>query len=267
MSNPMYRQIAEQLREQIQSGQLAPGKQLPAEGELRDRYNASRNTIRDAIKWLISLGLVETRPGQGTFVVEGVDPFVTDLSAEPRTGMPGGENTTFLSRVREQAREATFSEPVVEMQKAVGDVAARMRVPEGISVISRHQRRYIDGIPWSLQTSFYPRGFVAQGAERLLEVDDIPEGTVKYLAGALGLQQDAYQDWFRVRAPDASEARFFNLPQDGRVGVFEIFRTAFDQTGQTMRLTVTVFPTDRNQFIANAGNVPDREEGTATHQT
>ena len=45
-------------------------------------------------------------------------------------------------------------------------------------MIGRHQRRYIDGTPWSLQTSFYPRGFVAQGADRLIEVDDIPEGTV-----------------------------------------------------------------------------------------
>ena len=263
MSSPMYRMIAEQLREQIQSGQLAPGKQLPTEGELRDRYNASRNTIRDAIKWVISLGLVETRPGQGTFVVESNDPFVTDLSAEPETGLGGGEGAVFLSRVREQVREATFSEPQVEIQKALGDVAARMRVLEGTSVISRHQRRFIDGFPWSLQTSFYPRGFVAQGAERLLDVDDIPEGTVRYLSETLGLQQNSYQDWIKVRAPDPGEARFFNLPQDGRVGVFEIFRTAFDQTGRTMRLTVTVFPTDRNQFIVNVGNVPALKEDTA----
>jgi GntR family transcriptional regulator len=263
----MYRQIAEQLREEIQSSRLKPGEQLPTEGDLRDRYDASRNTVRDAIKWLISLGLVQTRPGQGTFVVERIDPYVTDLSAEPTTGLGGGENTNFLSRVRDQAREATFSEPVVEMQKAVGDVAARMRVPEGISLICRHQRRFIDGTPWSLQTSFYPRGFVAQGADRLLEVDDIHEGTVQYLSDTLGLQQNAYQDWIRVRAPDATEARFFNLPQDGRVGVFEIFRTAFDQTGNPMRLTVTVFPTDRNQFIVNVGNVPDLKEGKPKPKT
>jgi hypothetical protein len=39
--------------------------------------------------------------------------------------------------------------------------------------------------------------------------------------------------------------------------VFEIFRTAFDDTGRPVRVTVTVFPTDRNQFIVNVGNVPD----------
>ena len=55
----------------LSPSQLGPGSQLPTELELRELYdNASRNTIRDAIKWLITRGLVETRPGQGTFVVE-----------------------------------------------------------------------------------------------------------------------------------------------------------------------------------------------------
>ena len=86
MANPMYRQIAEDLREQIESGQLEPGQQLRTELELREHYNASRNTVRDAIKWLTNLGLVETKPGQGTFVVQKIDPFVTTLTGDPRTG-------------------------------------------------------------------------------------------------------------------------------------------------------------------------------------
>ena len=67
MADPMYRQIAEDLRTRIEAGELAPGSQLPTELELRERYNASRNTVREAIKWLTPLGLVEVRPGQGTF--------------------------------------------------------------------------------------------------------------------------------------------------------------------------------------------------------
>ena len=69
MADPMYRQIAEDLRRQIEAGELPPGAQLRTELELREKYDASRNTVRDAIKWLITRGLVETRPGQGTFVV------------------------------------------------------------------------------------------------------------------------------------------------------------------------------------------------------
>src|ERR1039457_2586136 len=99
MANPMYRQIAEHLRGQIGAGAAAPGTQLPAELDLRERHNASRNTVRAAIKWLTSFGLVETRPGQGTFVVDAVDPFVTTLSGDPLTRLGGGEGATYLSEV------------------------------------------------------------------------------------------------------------------------------------------------------------------------
>ena len=70
----------------FESGQLEPGQQLRTELELREHYEASRNTVRDAIKWLTSLGLVETKPGQGTFVVQTIDPFVTTLTGDPETG-------------------------------------------------------------------------------------------------------------------------------------------------------------------------------------
>jgi DNA-binding FadR family transcriptional regulator len=66
MVEPMYRRIAQELRQQIKSGMPGPGEQLPTEIELRDRYDASRNTVRDAIKLLTTLGLVETRPGNRT---------------------------------------------------------------------------------------------------------------------------------------------------------------------------------------------------------
>jgi GntR family transcriptional regulator len=259
MANPMYRQIAEDLRAQIESGGLRPGQQLRTELELRDHYGASRNTVRDAIKWLTTLGLVETRPGQGTFVVQKIRPYITTLTADSK-GL-GGEAITRYGEVEESDRERqertlSHSEPQVEIQRATASVAAQLKVAEGSQVVSRHQKRYIDDTPWSLQTSFYPMGFVLQGADRLIDASDMAIGTVKYLVDKLGLRQVAYRDWIAVRAPDPTEAIFFGLPQDGRVGVFEIFRTAFDQTGTPMRLTVTVFPTDRNQFIVNVGDVP-----------
>jgi GntR family transcriptional regulator len=255
MANPMYRQIAEDLREQIESGGLQPGQQLRTELELRERYGASRNTVRDAIKWLTNLGLVETRPGQGTFVVQKIDPFVTTLSGDPETGA-GGEGTSYLSEVSERAREPSTSPVQVEIQQATAEVAAQLNILEGTEVISRHERRFIDRTPWSLQTSYYPVEFANRGAERLRSAANIQQGTVQYLRETLGIKQVAYRDWITVRAPSATEAEFFKLPSDGRVPMYEIFRTAFDGNGAAMRLTVTVYPADRNQFIIDVGNVP-----------
>lgn len=256
MANPMYRQIAEDLRQQIESGELAPGSQLPTELDLRERYNASRNTVRDAIKWLTNLGLVETRPGQGTFVTEDIDPFVTTLSGNPTTGWGGDEGTSYLSEVSESKRKPSTSPVQVEIQQASAGIAASLWIPAGAEVISRHERRFIDGTPWSMQTSYYPVEFADRGAERLRSARNISEGTVEYLADTLHIRQGGYRDWIKVRAPNATEADFFKLSPDGRVAIFEIFRTAFDGNKAPMRLTVTVYPADRNQFIVNIGEVP-----------
>ncbi len=257
MGSPMYRQIAEQLRLRIESGELAPGSQLPTELVLREEFNASRNTVRDAIKWLTNLGLVETRPGQGTFVVEDIDPFVTTLSGNPATGWGGDEGTSYLSEVSERNRKPTTSPVQVEIQEASEDIASGLWIDKGTEIISRHERRFIDGTPWSMQTSYYPVDFADRGAERLRSARNISEGTVQYLADTLHIRQVGYRDWITVRAPNPAEADFFKLPPDGRVPMYKIFRTAFDGNGSAMRLTITVFPADRNQFIINIGEVPD----------
>jgi GntR family transcriptional regulator len=264
MANLLYRMIADDLRGQIETGGLEPGQQLRTETELIEHYGASRNTVRDAIRWLINLGLVETRPGQGTFVLKKMAPYITTLTAAPARGlrhddvvMGSGENgANYEDEALKQQRKPDLTGPVVRSEKAAGAVAEQLRVPEGTPLVSRHQARYIDGTPWSLQTSFYPRAFISQGAERLMDAEDIEEGVVRYLADTLGLKQVGYRDWITMRSPDAAEAGFFNVPQDGRVGVFEIFRIGFDQTRTPMRLTVTVFPTDRNEFVVNVGDVP-----------
>jgi GntR family transcriptional regulator len=81
MAEPLYRQIAEDLRLQIESGELRAGEQLPTENELSAKYDrASRNTVREAIRWLTSRALVTTQPGRGTFVVEQIKPFIVPLS-------------------------------------------------------------------------------------------------------------------------------------------------------------------------------------------
>jgi GntR family transcriptional regulator len=255
-TDPLYRQIAEDLRSKIDAGGLARGAQLPTEIELRDQYEASRNTVRDAIKWLITRGLVETRPGQGTFVVERITPFVSTLTGDPGTGFGGGEDDIYDLEVKATRREPTASVPRVEIQQVSEVTAPELQLDEGSTVVSRHQRRFIDGTPWSLQTSFYPMSFVAKGAFRLTEPSDISQGTVSYLRETLGVDQAGWRDVIVVRAPHQVETTFFKLSDDGRVPVVETRRIVFDSDGEPVRLTVSVYPADRNRFAVNVGKVP-----------
>jgi DNA-binding FadR family transcriptional regulator len=63
-----YEQVAERLAADIRSGVFAPGERLPSERELARVLEVSRASVREAIGALQVQGVVETRPGAGTFV-------------------------------------------------------------------------------------------------------------------------------------------------------------------------------------------------------
>lgn len=67
--------IAEEIRKLILDNKYTPGDKLPNETELANSLNVSRSTIREAIKILVSLNILEIRRGKGTFVCE--NPGVT----------------------------------------------------------------------------------------------------------------------------------------------------------------------------------------------
>lgn len=64
----MHRQLAQQLRRAIATGQLAPGERIPAEPELARRHSVSRITARQALLQLAREGLLLRHQGKGTFV-------------------------------------------------------------------------------------------------------------------------------------------------------------------------------------------------------
>jgi GntR family transcriptional regulator len=68
-ATPVYIQVADELREQIRSGKLPPGRRVPSESDLEQIYGVARGTARKAIAVLRDEGLVETVRGKGSFVV------------------------------------------------------------------------------------------------------------------------------------------------------------------------------------------------------
>jgi GntR family transcriptional regulator len=266
MAEPMYRMIAQELLDQIESGALQPGDQTPTELALREKYSASRNTIRDALKLLASRDLVETRPGQGTFVKQNVEPFLTSLSRHRDTGLSGIEGEGWVQEVRGRDRIPLATVPLVQVLAAPRYIADRLRVPQGTQILIRRQERHIDRTPFALQSTAYPMDLVRQGADRLLVAEDIPEGTLIYLDKRLGMREIGHRDRILVRPPQEDEARFFRLSDDGRVSVVSVVRTGYRDSSDgpaPFRVTFTVFPADRNQFVINAGDVPKELPGPA----
>jgi GntR family transcriptional regulator len=271
MAEPMYKRVAEDLRGRIESGEIAPGSKLPTEVELMDEYgekfgspsggvSISRNTVRDAIKLLATRGLVVSRAGKGTFVVRKIDPFVSTLSGSPEVGRETvrymSEVDSYGTEVEASGRKPDVSVPRVEVQRASGWVASLLALAEGTMVISRYQERSIDETPWSMQTTFYPMDWVTHGASRLLIAENITDGIIRYVEDVLGVKQVGLHDLITARVANSHESAFFDLPEDGQVAVFEVSRVGFDENSNPLRLTVTVYPADRNYLAYDEGQVP-----------
>jgi GntR family transcriptional regulator len=98
--------------------------------------------------------------------------------------------------------------------------------------------------------------WVTRGASRLLIAENITDGIIGYVEDVLGIKQVGLHDLITARVANSHESAFFNLPEDGQVAVFEISRVGFDENGNPIRLTVTVYPADRNYLAYDEGQVP-----------
>ena len=68
VSRPIYAQIVDGYREQIQAGILQPGEKLPSVRELAVQLSINPNTIQRSYRQLEALGWIATVPGKGCFV-------------------------------------------------------------------------------------------------------------------------------------------------------------------------------------------------------
>jgi len=250
VAQPKYQEIADRLREQIGAGALEPGQRLPSEPDLAAEYDASRNTVRLAIALLINQGLVVSRQGLGTFVVEPARPFSALLARIPA---PPDERhaSQGLPVVSPAAGEPAMSRLIVETGPASPSVAEKLALAAGDPVVIRRSEHFIGDLPWQLINSYYPSD-IAKGTA-LEQAGEIKSGSVALLA-ELGHQQLGFVDEIGARMPNAREFGFFRLASGTPVVV--VNRTAYDAS-RPIRLTRYIYRADRVRLLHEEGSIPE----------
>lgn len=72
--------LLDSFNHELLSGSLRPGDQIPTEVELSEQFGVSRNTVRESVKILVAMGVLEIRRPVGTFVCEGfTEPMISPL--------------------------------------------------------------------------------------------------------------------------------------------------------------------------------------------
>ena len=90
--------IIERILNTILSGELRPGDRIPTETELAESLGVARNSVREAVKGLVAMGILNIRRSEGTFVADGfsdrmLDPMIYGLILE-------GANTSAMLELR-----------------------------------------------------------------------------------------------------------------------------------------------------------------------
>ncbi len=97
----LYLQIVDQIKDNIDKGVLNPGERLPPERELSNQFGLSRSSVREAITALEIMGLVEVRPGLGTFISNRISANGINLFSADYTDLEESASPTDMLETRE----------------------------------------------------------------------------------------------------------------------------------------------------------------------
>ncbi|HEY3066904.1 MAG TPA: FadR/GntR family transcriptional regulator [Methylomirabilota bacterium] len=122
-STRIYEEIIRQVKQMIAEGRLKTGDRLPPERDLAEKFVVSRTSVREALRALESLGLIEIRPGEGTFV-RGVS---VEALIEPLA----------LAMLSQREATAELFETRRLLEPLIAGLAAQRATPEEIQEMER----------------------------------------------------------------------------------------------------------------------------------
>jgi GntR family transcriptional regulator len=239
---PAYQRIAAAFRNRIMTGTLRPGDQLPTEHELADQIGVARQTVRAGLGVLVTEGLIVARRPRGHFVREReLMVYRPQQKSRPRPAVP--EMDRFSEQIVASGRTPSHSIEVALIQ-AGADLAERLHIGPGATVVARRRVRYINDEPTNINDSHFPIDLV-RDSEIMLPTY-LPRGTDQVLA-ELGYPQHRAIDEIFVRMPTPDEIHRLSLGPGTPVAVH--FDTGYTNDGRPVQCAINVLPGDRHRIV------------------
>ncbi|MFI6308507.1 GntR family transcriptional regulator [Amycolatopsis thailandensis] len=239
---PAFRQIAADLRQKISAGSFAPGDQLPSERELTETYQASRPTVRDAIKVLRAEGLVTAEHGRGVFVRPPAK--IQRLARNRLSRAARAQNRgAFLGDAHAGGFTASTSVKV-RFEEADERVADLLGIEVGTEVTVRDRVMRADGLVVMLAVSRLPRDLTRGTA--IEEVNTGPGGAYARLEEA-GHTIEDFAEIVGTRAPTPEEASLMQLPES--VSLLKITRIAFGVNDTRLEINDMLLDGERFELV------------------
>lgn len=227
---PLYYQLAERLREQIESGALAPGTQLPSERELSEELGISRMTVRQAITYLAQKGTLVIKPGIGTF------------AAEPKLTYDALHLLGFTEEMAAQGRHVSSRVLHQEIGIPPSGVAAKLGLSPTGKTVKIARMRLEDNIPLLLETIHIPAAL----CPRLEKQDLARHSLYAILENKYGIVLKRARQTFEATTANEYESQLFGIAMHAPMLLSE--GVTFDSDDTPVEHFKAVYRGDRFKF-------------------
>lgn len=226
---PLYLQLQEVLKDEIQHGRLKPGDQLPPERELSDQFRMSRMTVRQALNQLVTEGLLYRVQGKGTFVAK---PKIT-------------QNLWQLSSFTEDMLSRGMKPGAVVIEREVihaePKLAELFKLDKDMRLIKIRRLRTADGEPIALETTHLPY----QQFQSILE-KDLTGSLYELLAFEYRVSLARARQSIEAREAWTLEAGLLKIPEKTPVLIIE--RISYDVDMQVIEYVNSCYRADKYKF-------------------
>ena len=235
MSESLYFQIAETIRQRIFSREYPVGSQMPTEKELSEQFGVSRPTVRQALDTLAREGLLMRIKGSGTFVTE---PKLVH------------ESTSFVTGYREESRKKhrILRTRVVrlEVEKAENEVALALKL-KGSAKVNRLTRiRHLENVNGNAPV-VYTTVYVPVSLFKEMSTLDFTDASLYEALDGRGLSVVHASRRLEIVMPPANVAAGLGI--SGFEPTVFISSVGYMKNGQPVEYSESYYPASRSSFL------------------
>lgn len=229
----LVQRIANALREQILSGQLAAGTKLVPEAQLAVQLHISRPSLREAIRILAHEGMLLVKHGVGTFV-----------SKEARVLGPLEQMQSMSALIRAAGGEPSHRDLEIELVEPTTQIAHELDLPDGVRVGQVSRVRLMDGAPFVIANEYVVLGEAPRTFEGLQR---FTTGSLyEFLRRDFGIFISHSMARISAIAADTAMGKLLNLRKG--VPLLVMHELHYEQDGRPVLLTVNYHNTQVVEF-------------------
>jgi len=200
MKVPVYIQIHNEIRKEIESGKWAVGERIPSERQLSQDFDVSRMTLRQAIQTLVDEGILQRQVGSGTYV----------SSSKVQEKMSG--TTSFTEITEGQGKKPSSKTVSYHVADPSISEIKKLKLKDGDQILRMERIRYADNQPICFEVTTIPMDIVST-----LNKKDITSSLYKALEDKAGLKLGNATQTVSAMLSSEKIANFLNVKRGSAI--------------------------------------------------